>query len=109
MAFGFSATASKHARLRSQQRGITNEVVNLVLDHFDTVLHAGDGCQTVRLSRRGLAELRNTGTDRQVIERAARIVVVMREDNWRIVTVMHDTGAERHYRRQGETRKRNVQ
>lgn len=107
MDYGFETAASMHARRRSQQRGIATQAVDLVLGHFDRVLHAGDGCQSVRLSREAMAELRVSGIDRQLLERAGRIVVVMRDDNWRIVTVMHDEGIDCRYRRQAETRKRN--
>jgi len=105
----FAHTASEHARRRSQQRGISSQVVDLVLEHYDIVLHAGDGCQTIRLSRSELAALGHSGIDRQLIDRAARVVVVMREDNGLVVTVLHDVGTDRRYRRQVETRKRSVQ
>lgn len=108
MDYGFALAASAHARQRSQQRGIAVPAVDLVLGHFDRVLHAGDGCQSVRISRETIEELRVSGVDRQLLERAGRIVVVMREDNWWIVTVMHDEGGDRRYRRQAATRKRNA-
>jgi len=108
MGFGFAATASEHARRRSQQRGIASNAIDLVLEYFDKTLYAGDGCDSLRLSHDRLAELRNSGIDQQLIDRAARIVVVMRDDNSRIVTVMHDIGVDHRYRRQCETRKRSV-
>ena len=88
MGYGFATVSSEHARRRSQQRGIGSEVVDLILSNFDTVLHAGDGCQTVQLSREWLAELHGSGVDKQTIDRAAKVVVVMREDNWKVVTVI---------------------
>ena len=109
MGDGFTAVASGHAKQRCQQRGISFQAVDFVLSNFDTVLHAGEGCQSVRLSRRAMNELRDFCYNRQILERAGKLIVVMREDNWKVVTVMHDDRNDRRYRRQGHTKKGSVQ
>ena len=105
MALEFATVASAHAKQRCQQRGIASQAVDLVLKNFDTVLHAGDGCQSVRVSRKALKELRDTCADRQMLERISKIVVVMREDSMKVVTVLQDYGISRCYRRQDITSK----
>src|SRR3712207_1256148 len=41
-----------HAYRRTRQRGVPRRVLDLVLDHADVAIYAGNGCEHIRLSRR---------------------------------------------------------
>lgn len=98
---------SEHAFRRAQQRGAAFELIAFVWRHHDVALHAGEGCETLRISRKAISDLANSGVPRALLERARRIALVVRTDTGQIVTVLRDcvgrTG--RRYRRQYPTRK----
>lgn len=96
---------SGHARSRIQQRGIRTTVLDLVIANADVALHAGDGCETIRVSRTAVREMIESGTvDPQDGARASRIAVVLGRRG--VVTALHPSRGRRGrpYRRQGETR-----
>lgn len=95
-----------HAMVRAQQRGVTHDVISLVLSEFDISLHAGEGRLNVRISRLWLAELVRSGTSARLAERAAGVVLVIDPVSSLVITVLHDHGdrAGRCYRRQMPTR-----
>jgi hypothetical protein len=97
-----------HARKRAQQRGIRLDVIDFVIQHADVDLEAGDGCRSLRISKRGLAMLGGDCTSLALSERAANVVVLVAADG-DVVTVMHDCNSQgRRYRRQYPTRKRPI-
>ena len=42
---------TQHAQARMQQRGVPRHVMRLLLVHGDTTVHAGEGCESITLSR----------------------------------------------------------
>lgn len=93
-----------HAAQRLQQRGTLQHLVALVLEHGDIMLHAGNGCETIGLSRSATDDLVREGIPADEAQRAARLKVIL-ADGSRVVTVLHDGkgGNGRRYRRQGRT------
>ena len=96
---------SRHARRRIQQRGIRMTVLELVMANADVALHAGDGCEAIRLSRAAAREMIESGdVDPEDAARACRIAVLLGRRG--VVTALHpSTGRRgRRYRRQDATR-----
>ena len=92
---------------RAQQRGIRPAAVEFILRHADLDLHAGAGCRTYRISKRGAAELLRKGANVTQVDKAGNIVVIVREDSCEVITVLHDFNRDgRRYRRQWPTQKR---
>jgi hypothetical protein len=95
---------SAHAMRRAQQRGVRPATIEFILRHADLDLHAGDGCRTYRISKRGAAELLRNGASVTELDRASNIVVIVREDSGEFITVLHDLNPDgRRYRRQWPT------
>ncbi len=101
---------SEHARIRAQQRAIRPATVELILQHFDVDLEAGNGCRSYRISHWAAAELLREGVAVSAVDKARNVVVIVHNDSGEIVTVMHDCNPDgRRYRRQWPTRKRSLQ
>ncbi len=101
---------SKHAVTRCNQRGVRDQVVKLVLTHFDRDCHAGAGAAAVSISRARLAELRTVGVPSAVIDQAGHTILIIGNDGTIITAINRPTwfarfhyGAERlgHRRRLG--------
>lgn len=93
-----------HARRRIQQRGIRMTVLDLVIANADVMLHAGNGCETIRLSRAKAREMIESGDIRpEDATRACRIAVLLGRRG--LVTALHPSRGRRgrRYRRQYET------
>lgn len=98
-------TLSQHAEVRAQQRGIPRKVIGLIVAEADIRLHAGLGCDSIRISRRKMANLRRAGIEAALIERVSEVVLVIDPASDFVVTAFHDTGPRgRRYRRQHNTR-----
>jgi hypothetical protein len=80
--------ASRHAMLRLQQRAIRRETLEFVLSEADQERHVGGGCRSYWISRRELNRLRCAGRDRALLERSAKVVVVMNPVDGVVVTAM---------------------
>jgi transcription termination factor Rho len=81
-------------------------VIDLIIQHADVDLEAGNGCRSLRISKKGRAMLiRNGGASVTDVERAADVIVVLCEESNEIVTVMHDCNSlgSRRFRRQFPT------
>jgi hypothetical protein len=93
-----------HAGRRLQQRGVPYGTLALLLRHADTSLHAGDGCETLGLSRRAARDLIRSGCHPDDVTRAARLVVIVGRQG--VVSVLRPArnGRGRCYRRQMQTR-----
>lgn len=87
-----------------QQRGIPHRVLQLLIAHGDTTVHAGDGCETITLSRYAVRDLLADGFNPDEVRRAARLAAILGESG--VATVLRPAwGARgRCYRRQGPTR-----
>ena len=80
---------SKHASKRAQQRGISRQTMDLVMERADQYRDAGDGCVTCWISRRQCAQLRSEGLAAAQIERVTNVVLVIQPAYGVIVTTMH--------------------
>src|SRR4051794_26772869 len=73
-----SIALSTHATARLSQRGVPHRLVDLVLAHGDITLHAGEDCESIRLSRdatNALAEFSELSPDD--VARASRLVLIV--------------------------------
>lgn len=89
---------SKHATSRCQQRGIRQGLVQTVLEHHDVDVSVGGNCRVLRVSRKYLRS-QNTGLDPQRAKQLEKLCVIWSDNTNSIVTVMHDLGTHRRYRR----------
>lgn len=102
---GIGLRLSRHARTRSQQRGIRPEMIDYVWREADIDLHARGGCQRYCISFRKRAALLKAGAPAAWLDRAMGVVVIWSESG-EVVTVLHDHGRNgRCYRRRRPTRK----
>ena len=88
---------SEHAQCRFRQRGIRSGLISFILENHDVVLNSGGGCRFVRVSRRALGTIGGS-VDRQFLEKADRVVLVLNDEDGTIVTAMHDLGKMRRLR-----------
>ena len=84
---------SRHAEIRSQQRGIRAEVARLIFLHHDSVRHVGGGCRSIFISRRHATKLRAAGEKVSLIEAAIGVILVLGQGDDCVVTAMHACGA----------------
>lgn len=87
---------SKHGRTRCQQRGITNDTIAMLWEHWDRVSPVGRGLVAMTLTRGGAARLRRAGVPPAKLERLVGKAMVVSPDGV-IVTVLH--ADHRRYRR----------
>lgn len=92
-----TCTLSRHAQRRCQQRGITRQVLWILLDHHDLDRDVGGNCRVLRMSRKR-ARVTSLDFDPQIAGRLERLAVIMSDETGEIVTVMHDTAKSRRYR-----------
>ncbi|GEM_PF-3876658 len=90
-----------HARHQMDNRCIGLETVRCVMAHGDRRVQVGGGMVALSLTRRRRDGLRQRGVAPAQIERAAKIILVVRRaEEPVIITVMRGhVGADRHYRR----------
>jgi hypothetical protein len=94
---------TKHALNRCAARGISLSVASLLLQHGDLTVHAGEGCETLRLSREAAVMLVAEGTDPDAVAQARRLAAVLGDRG--AITLLRPRGrAGRRYRRQYPTR-----
>ena len=79
---------TKHAKARCRQRGIPFEVVQFVLGNFDLDHDAGAGVTAISISRARVHLLEKRGDPHEVLERAARTVLLIAE-NGAVVTAIN--------------------
>lgn len=89
---------SKHATMRCQQRGVRKDLVQTVLDLHDVDLPARGNCRILRISRDQLRSGKDGFTPQQS-KQLEKLCIVWSDSTNSIVTVMHDFGSNRHYRR----------
>ena len=96
---------TEHARTRLRQRGITTSVAELLLEYGDIHRHAGDGAETISMSRDAAAMLLAEGVNADAVARARKLAAVL--GKYGLVTVLRPSGrGGRCYRRQCATRNR---
>lgn len=92
---------SQHAARRSQQRGIPDRLIGLVIDHHDIEFDVDNGCRLLRLSRKMAAAVAASEKAPGDESRLAGFALVHSDRTDQIVTVLRDrAGARgRRYRR----------
>jgi hypothetical protein len=92
---------TKHATIRIQQRGVSYEVIGVILDYADLDNDIGSGCYSIWISKRRLRDRALRSKLGSALDRAAGITLVISGDSGEVVTVMHDHGGKRgrRYRR----------
>ena len=69
---------TRHAKQRLRQRGVRNEVFEIVLAYGDIEIPSGDGCRFLRLSNTGAGALLQRGEiPVQVVDQARRLLVLV--------------------------------
>lgn len=76
----FPSLLTKHAQERAQQRGMPAAALDLVYRCGDVDLPAGGGCTRRAISHRAAAELLAEGESPALVERAARLILVIGND-----------------------------
>jgi Domain of unknown function (DUF4258) len=84
---------SRHAQRRAQQRGVTQEMIELVLENADIEKNVGDDCTLIRVSRRQAAVI-------QCSDKLSRLALIWSDPRAQIVTVLpvHKSASGRRYR-----------
>ncbi len=77
------------ARCRSQQRGKTRDALALVYRYGDMDRFAGRRRRALRLSRTTCRDLVRSGAPAGIVERAARIEIIVSEDDGAVITVLN--------------------
>ena len=94
---------SQHAMARCAGRGVPWHIASLLLQHGDLALHAGEGCESLRLGRDAAAMLVAEGADPDAVARASRLAAVIGRRG--VVTILRPHGGKgRRYSRQFPTR-----
>jgi len=90
---------SKHAARRAKQRGVTHDLIDLIVDHADIEESAGSGCSILRISRNRLTKLRTQLGD--TTDRLTNLVLIWSDRSAMVVTILRDHGRSsgRRYRR----------
>ena len=92
---------TRHAAVRANQRGVTQQSVEAVIAWADVERPARDGCSILRFSRERLADRALRATLGPLADRVRSLALVVAGDTGQVVTVLHDHGRAhgRHYRR----------
>ncbi|MDB5963483.1 MAG: hypothetical protein JWP59_4777 [Massilia sp.] len=91
---------TRHATARMRQRGVPTRILDLLLEHADCALLAGDGCETLCLSPGAAASLVAGGTAPDDAARAARLVALIGRNGVTSVIRPAKGAWGRRYRRQ---------
>jgi hypothetical protein len=94
---GQKIALTQHAAARLRQRGVLNEPLRLVMEEGGFEIAVGGGCSAVSLSRERCAQLEETGVAWALLDKAARIVVVLSAEST-LVTVLNRARSDRRYR-----------
>jgi hypothetical protein len=86
---------TRHAAVRANQRGITQQSVEAVIAWADVELPARDGCSILRFSRERLADRDLRATLGALADRVRSLALVVACDTGEVVTVLHDHGRAR--------------
>ncbi len=70
---------TRHAQLRMQQRGVPRRVLQLLLVHGETTVHAGEGCESITLSHDVARCLVEEGFNPDEVARAAGLAAILGE------------------------------
>jgi hypothetical protein len=88
---------SEHAVKRAQQRGVSRNTIALITELADRRTRVGGGALALSLSDRGRERCIDGGLAPREVERAGRVVLIV--CGGMVVTVEHQHGARRRFRR----------
>jgi hypothetical protein len=96
---------SRHAERRVRQRGVRYSALEILLDHGDQGVHAGDGCESISISRDTARKLVEEGYPSDDVSRARKLVAILGRKG--VVSVLRPQPGlrGRAYRRQFPTRR----
>ena len=81
---------SNHAAIRSQQRGIKKEVINIILNEADKVENRWDGASALYVSKKKLKKLFQMNIyPNSLIEKVSGVVLIEKGED--LLTVFHQT------------------
>ena len=92
---------SHHAEDRSRQRGVSDRLISLVIDHHDIEFDVNDDCRLLRLSREMAAAVAISEEAPSDARRLASFALIHSDRTGRVVTVLRDRPGRsgRRYRR----------
>jgi hypothetical protein len=95
-----SLSLSKHADTRNRQRGVSDALLQALIDYADCESPVGNGCSVLRVTRRALDSREVRASLGAQADRLGSLVAVVSCDG-NIVTVLHDKAGPtgRRYRR----------
>lgn len=90
-----------HAVSRCNSRGIRHNMIRKVIENHDVDVVIGGDCRALRISRRGIHDLRAIGESSQSLEHLLGLVVIWSDRTARVVTAFRDQDRtiSRRYRR----------
>ena len=74
-------TLSRHALTRSQQRGITMQLIEQILENADVEKNVGGNCTLIRVSKRKAKAIR--------ADQLSKVAIIWSEHHAQIVTAIH--------------------
>ena len=86
--FSDQSPLSRHATVRTQQRGIRRDVISLLVARCDVERLVGGGCAALSCSRAAIEKARQEGEAPSMLERLGRLVLILAADGT-VVTVMN--------------------
>ena len=85
-----SLTLTNHAKFRIQQRGITGDVIEFIMDQADKVEYSRDGANAIFVSKKRIKKLIQKKVVKPAIAEKANGVIII-ESSGDILTVFHQT------------------
>src|SRR6266404_8083730 len=84
---------SRHAQLRARQRGVTQEMIEMMLTNADIEKNVGGHCTLIRISKRHAQTIQRS-------DKLSKFALIWSEAHAEIVTILpvHKTAAGRRYR-----------
>lgn len=87
---------TKHAKARSRQRGIPEQLLHTIYSEADRCTPCGHGCVALEISREKIREIRaSAGSD---VERAINVILVVSDAGSAVTVLRATTRAARPYR-----------
>ena len=91
---------SRHAQMRANQRGVPNNLLDVIMAYADVDAPVGGNCTVIRISRARLLDQDVRQAAGANIDRLKSLALVWSETSGQVVTVLHEAGqAGRRYRR----------
>jgi len=91
-----SLNLTNHAKQRIQQRGITNDVVNFIMDQADKVEYSRNGANSIFVSKKRIKKLIQNKIVKPAIGEKANGVILI-ENRGEVLTVFHQVRSRLRY------------